>query len=448
MEGLEPSSLGIAMGPHSPKRTVQEVDMLEEPALAPSDVRLRAFVDAVFDAYYDWHIQTGYMEMSGQMDALLRLEPGTLPRDFDGWLARVHPDDREEALLNNQRAARRGGVYEGEYRMARGDGSFILVRDRGVILLDEEGRSAHMIGAIRDITREREAERAQREAADLYHALFAQAVNPAYRVAADGRFLDANGAGLAFLAIDRERLRRRDVAALWGEEALSVVQAALAGPGSVATLDLELHIDDAVKALTVTLLPCRFGGEATCFALGTDITEHRALHRALEASGESSRRQAAALEDANTALRVILDQRNKDRAELERTILTNAQTTIVPLLERLKKKLASTPEATYADAAIQNLNELVYPFAQSLDALAGSETWLSVREREVANLIRAGKSSSEIAEALFISPTTVAFHRKNLRRKFGLAAHGPSLAAHLARLPGSESGDALGQRPS
>jgi PAS domain-containing protein len=145
--------------------------MLEEPAPAPSDVRLRAFVDAVFDAYYDWHIQTGYMEMSGQMDALLRLEPGVLARDFDGWLARVHQDDRQEALLNNQRAARRGGVYEGEYRMARGDGSFILVRDRGVILVDEAGRSAHMIGAIRDVTREREAERAQREAADLYHAL-------------------------------------------------------------------------------------------------------------------------------------------------------------------------------------------------------------------------------------------------------------------------------------
>ena len=421
--------------------------MLERPAPDPSDVRLRAFVDAVFDAYYDWHIQTGYMEMSGQMDALLRLQPDGLPRTFDGWLGRVHPDDREEALLNNQRAAQRGGVYEGEYRMARGDGSYILVRDRGVILRDDEGRSSHMIGAIRDITGEREAKRAQREAADLYHTLFAQAVNPAYHIAADGRFLDANDAGLAFLAIDRSELRRQNVAGLWGEDAPAAVRAALIGERSVATLDLELHIGDALKALTVTLLPCRLSGASTCFALGTDITEHRALHRALEASGESLRRQAAALEDANTALRVILEQRNKDRVELERTILTNAQTMVVPLLERLQKKLASTPEAIYADAAIQNLNELVYPFAQSLDALAGSETWLSVREREIANLIRAGKSSSEIAEALFISPTTVAFHRKNLRRKFGLAAHGPSLAAHLARLPGSEADNAPGDRP-
>ena len=409
------------------------------PSPAASDVRLRAFVDAVFDAYYDWHIQTGYMEMSGQMDALLRLAPGALPRTFDGWLSRVHEDDREEALLNNQRAAQRGGVYEGEYRMGRGDGSYMLVRDRGVILADEAGRTSHMIGAIRDITHEGEAERAQREAADLYHTLFAQAVNPAYHIAANGRFLDANAAGLAFLGLDRTRLRRQTVAALWGDAAPEAVETALAGPGSVATLDLELRVDEALRALTVTLLPCRLKGESTCFALGTDLTEHQALRRALEASGESLGRQAAALEDANTALRVILDQRNKDRTELAHTILTNTQTTIVPLLERLKRRLATTPEAIYVDAVMQNLDELIYPFAQSVDALAGSQTWLSVREREVANLIRAGKGSREIAEALFISPTTVAFHRKNLRRKFGLKAHGPSLAAHLARLPGNDA---------
>lgn len=416
--------------------------MAESPAPAFSDVRLRAFIEAVFDAYYDWHIESGYMEMSAQMDALLRLEPISLPRTYDGWLERVHPDDREEVLLSNQQAAQRGGVYEGEYRMRRGDGTDILVHDRGVVLRDAEGYASHIVGSMRDVTRERQAERALREAADLYRTLFAQAVNPAYHIAADGRFLDANAAGLAFLEIGRTQLRRQNVADLWGEDAPAAVRAALASAESMATLDLELRIGDSLKALTATLLPCRFRDERTCFALGTDITEHRDFRRALEASGESLRRQAAALEDANTALRVILEQRNNDRLELERTILTNAQTVIVPLLERLRRSLASTPEAIYADAAIQNLNALVYPFAQALDALAGSETRLSAREREVANLIRVGKSSSEIAEALFISPATVAYHRMNLRRKFGLAARGPSLAAHLARLPGGQAGHA------
>ena len=44
-----------------------------------------------------------------------------------------------------------------------------------------------------------------------------------------------------------------------------------------------------------------------------------------------------------------------------------------------------------------------------------------------------GRSTSEIAEALYISPTTVSFHRKNLRRKLGLGTRGPRLASHLGQ---------------
>ena len=203
----------------------------------------------------------------------------------------------------------------------------------------------------------------------------------------------------------------------------------------MATLDVEIVVGGAVKALAVTLLPSVLQGERTCFALGTDVTEHMRLRRALEASEQSLREQAAALEDANTALRVILEQRNRDRADLEQTIVSNAETLIVPLLERLRNRLGPSPEAIYADAAIQNLRQLVHPFARALDGMAGGEARLTVREREIANLIRAGKTSGEIAEALFISPATVAFHRRNLRRKLGLEARDPTLATHLARLP-------------
>ena len=42
----------------------------------PAQSRFQAFVDSVFDAYYDWHIRTGYMEFSAQIDALLGLTPG------------------------------------------------------------------------------------------------------------------------------------------------------------------------------------------------------------------------------------------------------------------------------------------------------------------------------------------------------------------------------------
>lgn len=48
------------------------------------------------------------------------------------------------------------------------------------------------------------------------------------------------------------------------------------------------------------------------------------------------------------------------------------------------------------------------------------DTRLGRREREVLVLLADGKSSSEIAEALFISPSTVDVHRRNIMRKLDL----------------------------
>ena len=44
-------------------------------------------------------------------------------------------------------------------------------------------------------------------------------------------------------------------------------------------------------------------------------------------------------------------------------------------------------------------------------------TKLSTREREILGLMALGKSSSETAEKLFISPSTVETHRKNIKQK-------------------------------
>ena len=101
--------------------------------------------------------------------------------------------------------------------------------------------------------------------------------------------------------ISRPQLLRRSVGDVWGQLATDAVGEATAS-GAAATLELELDTGDGVKALTLTLVPCRYRGATTCFALGTDITDHRTLRMALEESQASLRQQAAALSDSNTAL--------------------------------------------------------------------------------------------------------------------------------------------------
>ncbi len=59
---------------------------------------------------------------------------------------------------------------------------------------------------------------------------------------------------------------------------------------------------------------------------------------------------------------------------------------------------------------------------------------LTPRELQIANLIRDGKSTKDIAELLHISPRAIVFHRQNLREKLGLKADRANLRSWLMSL--------------
>ena len=59
---------------------------------------------------------------------------------------------------------------------------------------------------------------------------------------------------------------------------------------------------------------------------------------------------------------------------------------------------------------------------------------LSPQEIEVANMVRRGRSSKEIAEVLGISTSGVDFHRKKLRQKLGLTKSSRNLRSYLLSL--------------
>lgn len=159
-----------------------------------------------------------------------------------------------------------------------------------------------------------------------------------------------------------------------------------------------------------------------------DITALKLTEEALRQSRQTLNEQARSLEESNIALKVLLDQRDRDRLELERKVLANVKGLVLPYIEKLKGARLKPRERTLVDIVEAHLQDVISPLLQRI---ANADIILTPQEMQVAALIKDGRSSKEIAGVLTISEATVNFHRKNLRVKFGLKNRRVNLRSYL-----------------
>jgi len=137
------------------------------------------------------------------------------------------------------------------------------------------------------------------------------------------------------------------------------------------------------------------------------------------------------LEEINVAVKILLNQMKRERMDSEVKIVSNVQELVLPYLENLRNSRLDAQQKEYLSVIETNLNNIIAPFMQNL-SIASSN--LTHTEMKVANLIKDGKTTKEIADLLNLSPSTVDFHRNNIRSKLGLKNKGESLKAHLLSL--------------
>jgi len=136
-------------------------------------------------------------------------------------------------------------------------------------------------------------------------------------------------------------------------------------------------------------------------------------------------------EEMNTALRVILNQRNEDKFRIEETILGNLKELVFPHIRSLKKLERSKQKRAYIEIIESNLNSIIEPFAKRLSSKFINLTPMEIK---VADLIKHGKSTKEIAEMFSLSQKTVETHRSIIRRKLGLTHKKANLRSYLLSL--------------
>jgi len=160
------------------------------------------------------------------------------------------------------------------------------------------------------------------------------------------------------------------------------------------------------------------------------IVRERTDH--LEKVNQELEKKTQSLEDMNVALRVLLEQRDRDRAELEQQVLKNVEQLIRPSLERLMQNNGTLNEQRECiQVAIANLDHIVSPF---LKRLSTGMLQLTPQELQVANLIKGGMATKAIARYMHISVKTVEVYRRQIRKKLGLTDQAANLKTHLISL--------------
>jgi PAS domain S-box-containing protein len=167
------------------------------------------------------------------------------------------------------------------------------------------------------------------------------------------------------------------------------------------------------------------------FAVITDINELKRVEQELREREEELKIKTRNLEETNTALRVLLKSRDEDKIELEEKVLLNVKELVAPFLEKLKKSGMDEKQKAYVDILESNLNDITSPFSRDISSTFYQ---LTPSEIQVANLIKLGRTSKDIAELLNVSHRTIEAHRENIREKIGLKNKKANLRTHLLSL--------------
>jgi signal transduction histidine kinase len=101
---------------------------------------------------WEWDLATGAVTWSDELYRIYGLVPRSCAITLEGFLARVHPDDRERVQRQVAAAVERGGPFGHAERIVRPDGSVRKLDTLGEVVVNADGRPVSLIGTCRDVT--------------------------------------------------------------------------------------------------------------------------------------------------------------------------------------------------------------------------------------------------------------------------------------------------------
>jgi PAS domain S-box-containing protein len=186
-------------------------------------------------------------------------------------------------------------------------------------------------------------------------------------------------------------------------------------------LKAQMELEEQVRIRTAELV--RANEE-----LQREIYDRRNTERRLREHEADLEMEKANLQETNTALKVLLKRREVDKQEFEEQVLYNIKELILPYLDKLKSNAVDERQLAYLTILESNLGDITGSFTRRLSM---ESYGLTNSELKVANFIRQGKRTREIASLLGISTRTVEAYRLAIRRKMRIQGRKVNLRTFL-----------------
>jgi DNA-binding response OmpR family regulator/DNA-binding CsgD family transcriptional regulator len=142
------------------------------------------------------------------------------------------------------------------------------------------------------------------------------------------------------------------------------------------------------------------------------------------------------LEESNIALKVLIRNMAAEKKAVEEKVLFNVRELVLPYLRTVTEKgsLSDIQKKNMA-IAMDNLNQITASFLPQEIMTKGI---LSPQEIKVANLIKQGKTSKEIADLVRLTPRTIESYRNTIRKKLGIGNKKVNLHTYLSTMAWQE----------
>jgi PAS domain S-box-containing protein len=286
-----------------------------------------------------------------------------------------------------------GYYYLSEFAMNRKDGTVFPTEHSVFPLQNEQGIRIGWVSVVKDITERKKVEEAWRKSEERYTL----ATNAArvgvwdWNIQTNEFYLDPNvktilGYSDAEIPNDLE---------VWSnyihpddkQPVMETFQDHIDGKTHEFAYEHRmLHKDGSIRWIMArgTAIRDDQGNPVRVVGTDTDITDRIKAEEALREKDTKLGRQAKNLIEMNTALKVLLEQRDKEKTEMKEILVANLKKIVYPYIEKLENKGLDEDAQTFVNIIKSNINDLISPLASTLSSKYFA---LTQSEIQIADLI-------------------------------------------------------------